>query len=336
MIEQAVLLVGGLGTRLRPLTYQRPKALIPLLNQPLISYELELLARHGVRDIILAASYRSDQLQAELGDGERWGVRLRYVEEAEPLGTAGGIKNVEPLIEGPFLALNGDLVMEVDLGELAATHLRSGALLTLCLRRVDDISPFGLIQRDDEGYVTAFLEKVERDETGQNTVNSGLYVMSPEILEHIPAGEQYSNEHQLFPALLEAGQPVAGHVPDRWGYWNDVGRIETYLEANRSLLEGALPWVGPGLAGDAQIADTAEIVEPCLLGAGARIEKRARVGPWVTLGEGAVVGEGARVTGSILWPSASVGREAEVRDSVIAERASVASGAEIEGEMIAD
>jgi len=318
------------------LTFHRPKALIPLLNRPLISYELELLARYGVRDIILAVSYGSDQLQAELGNGERWGVRLRYVEEAEPLGTAGGIKNVQPLIEGPFLALNGDLVMEVDLAEVAAAHLRSGALLTLCLRRVGDISPFGLIQRDDEGYVTAFLEKVERDETGQNTVNSGLYVMSPEVLEYIPPGEEYSNEHQLFPALLAAGEPVCGHVPERWGYWNDVGRIETYLEANRSLLEGALPWVGPGVAAGAQVSETAEIMDPCLVSAGARVEEGAVVGPGVTLGTEAVVGAGARVGGSILWPGASVGRNAEVQDSILGEGASVADGAKIEGEMIAD
>jgi len=330
-VKQAVLLVGGLGTRLRPLTHTRPKALVPLLNRPLLSYELELLARHGVRDVILAVSYQADQLRAELGEGERWGLSLRYVEEAEPLGTAGGIKNVEALIEGPFLAFNGDLVMEVDLRELGQAHLESEAVLTLCLRRVDDISAFGLIRRDEDGWVTAFLEKVEVDETGQNTVNSGVYVMSPEILEHIPPGEECSNEHQLFPGLLEAGQRVYGHVPSAWGYWNDVGRLDGYLEANRSLLNGALSWVGPGMAEDVKVAEGAEVVEPCLLGEGATIGSGATVGPWVTLGEGAVIGEGARVSDSILWPRATVGRGARVKGSVVGEAASVGDDAELGG-----
>jgi NDP-sugar pyrophosphorylase family protein len=335
-VSQAVLLVGGLGTRLRPLTYTRPKALVPLLNRPLISYELELLARHGVRDVIMAISYRADQLRAGLGDGERWGVSLRYVEEPEPLGTAGGIKNVQSLIEGPFFALNGDLVMDADLGELARAHLQAGAMLTLCLRPVEDISAFGLIQRDPEGWVTAFLEKVERDETGQNTVNSGVYVMSPEILEHIPAGREYSNEHQLFPGLLEAGERVYGHVPAAWGYWNDIGRLDAYLEANRSLLEGALPGVGRGRAESAALAAGAQIREPCLLDAGARVASSAVVGPWVTLGAAAAVGEGARVSDTILWPRASVGAGARVKSSVIGEAASVPDHAVVQGKAIAD
>ncbi len=168
-ISQAVLLVGGLGTRLRPLTHQRPKALMPVLNRPLISYELELLARHGVRDVILAVSHGAAEIEAELGDGTQWGVRLRYVEEVEPLGTGGAIKNVEALIEGPFLAMNGDLIMDVDLGPVIAEHLESGAILTLCLRRVEDVSAYGLIRRDEDGWVTDFLEKRPLDDARTNT-----------------------------------------------------------------------------------------------------------------------------------------------------------------------
>ena len=308
-ISQAVLLVGGLGTRLRPLTYQRPKALMPVLNRPLISYELELLARHGVRDVILAVSHGAGEIEAELGDGAQWGVRLRYVEEVEPLGTGGAIKNVEALIEGPFLAMNGDLILDVDLGPVMAEHLASGAILTLCLRRVEDVSPYGLIRRDEDGWVTAFLEKRPLDDTGQNTVNSGVYVMAPEILDHIPAGRDCSNEYELFPSLIDTTPGVRGHVPERWGYWNDIGRLGNYLDANRALLDGAVPWVGP--------ENDAEARGPCLIAGSARVEASAVVGPHVTIGEGAVVGEGAQVRGSVLWPGAHVAANARVSDCVV-------------------
>jgi len=308
-ISQAVLLVGGLGTRLRPLTNQRPKALMPVLNRPLISYELELLARHGVRDVILAVSHGAAEIEAALGDGAQWGVRLRYVAEVEPLGTGGAIKNVEALIEGPFLAMNGDLVMDVDLGPVMAEHLATGAILTLCLRRVEDISAYGLIRRDEDGWVTEFLEKRPLDETGQNTVNSGVYVMAPEILDHIPAGRDCSNEYELFPSLVETTPGVRGHVPERWGYWNDIGRVGNYLDANQALLDGAVPWVGPG--------NDAHVCGPCLIAEGARIEAGAAVGPHVTIGEGAVVGAGATVQGSVLWPGAQVAADARVSDCVV-------------------
>lgn len=308
-ISQAVLLVGGLGTRLSPLTYQRPKALMPVLNRPLISYELELLARHGVRDVILAVSHGATEIEAELGDGAAWGVSLRYVEETEPLGTGGAIKNVEALIEGPFLAMNGDLIMDVDLGPAMAEHLASGAILTLCLRRVEDVSAYGLIRRNEDGWVTDFLEKRPCDGTGQNTVNSGVYVMAPEILDHIPAGRDCSNEYELFPSLTDTAPGVRGHVPERWGYWNDIGRVENYLDANRTLLDGAVPWVGPG--------NDAKAHGPCLIASNARIEAGAVVGPHVTIGEGAVVGEGVRVRDSVLWPGARVAANARVSDSVV-------------------
>lgn len=318
--------MGGLGTRLRPLTFHRPKALIPLLNRPLLSYQFDLLARHGVRDIILAISYHAEQIERELGDGERWGVRLRYVEEPEPLGTAGAIKNVEALIEGPFLAFNGDVIMEFDLAALIATHQAGGGILTLCLRRVEDISPYGLIRCDDRGRVTAFLEKRHHDLTGQNTINAGVYVMQPQILEHIPAGRECSSEHELFPGLLEAGETVLGHLPEHWDYWNDVGRVDTYLQANRDLLDGALSWVGsPSAPGT---------IAPCLVGDGVSLGADARIGPHVTIGEGAVIGEGALVSDSVLWPRARVGAGARVRASVIGEGGAVPTGANILQEVL--
>ncbi|HEX2974287.1 MAG TPA: NDP-sugar synthase, partial [Tepidisphaeraceae bacterium] len=227
-INQAVLLVGGLGTRLRPLTYSLPKALIPVANLPLIAYEIIPLVRAGVKQIIFAMGYKADLLREYLGDGTDYGTEFVYVEEREKLDTAGAIKNVAEYLTGDFFCCNGDMIYDVDLCAFAADHLRREALVTYCLRRTEDIHHFGLIQWQDDGRVTAFKEKVAVDETGRNTVNSGFYLMSPEVLEHIPAGVPYSSEQQLFPDLLERGLPLYAHVPVEDGYWADVGRCDTY------------------------------------------------------------------------------------------------------------
>ena len=322
-----MLLVGGEGTRLRPLTFRRPKALLPLLNQPLLSHELCLLARHGVTDIVLAVGYRADALRAALGDGSRWGVRLTYVEDPAPLGTAGAIKNAQPHLPGPFIAMNGDLVYDVDVATVARAHLDAGALITFCLRRVADISRYGLIQFDDRGRVTAFKEKQTEDETGRNTVTSGLYVMSPEVFDRIPAGCEFSNELDLFPGLLRAGKALCAHVPAGEGYWADVGTVESYLQTTRDLLEGAVPWCGPQVAPDVRLGDGAEVRGPVHIAPGVVIEAGAVVGPHVTLGAGCRIGSRAHVVASVLWEGVAVGEGAEVSASVLADGVRVPAGA---------
>lgn len=314
-----MLLVGGEGTRLRPLTFRRPKALLPLLNQPLLSHELCLLARHGVTDIVLAVGYRADALRAELGDGGRWGVRLTYVEDPAPLGTAGAIKNAEPHLRGPFIAMNGDLVYDVDVAAVARAHLDAAAVITFCLRRVDDIARYGLIQFDDLGRVTAFKEKRTVDETGRNTVNSGLYVMSTEVFEHIPPGCEFSNELDLFPGLLRAGKALRAHVPARDGYWADVGTLQSYLQSTRDLLDGAVPWCGPHVAADVCVGHGAVITEPVHIAPGVVLEAGAVVGPHVTVGPGCRIGASARVADSVLWEQVAVGESAEIGASVLAD-----------------
>lgn len=321
------MLVGGEGTRLRPLTFRRPKALLPLLNQPLLSHELCLLARHGVTDIVLAVGYGADALRAALGDGSRWGVTLTYVEDPAPLGTAGAIKNAQPHLRGPFIAMNGDLVYDVDVAAVAQTHLDAGAVITFCLRRVDDISRYGLIQFDDHGRVTAFKEKQTVDETGRNTVNSGLYVMSTEVFDHIPPACEFSNELDLFPALLCAGKLLRAHVPDRDGYWADVGTLESYLQTARDLLEGAVSWCGPQVAPDVRLGCDAEIREPVHIAPDVAIEAGAVVGPHVTLGAGCRIGPRARVVASVLWENVVVAEGAAVEASVLADGVRIPVGA---------
>ena len=324
--QQAVILVGGLGTRLRPLTYRLPKALLPVANRPLLSYELEWLRRAGVRQVILAVSYQAETLQAGLGDGSAWGVELVYVPERERLDTAGALKNCAGRLEGRFWALNGDLIYDFDPAPLVAQHEAAGATLSLTLRRVEDISPFGLIQRDERGRVTAFLEKVAVDPTGQNTVNAGIYLMEPAALELAPAGVPYSNETQLFPGLLARGATVLGYLPERMGYWSDVGRLETYLQANRDLLGGALPWVRAGVDAAATVDPGAEVVAPCSLAEGVTVAAGARVGPYVSLGAGVAVGEGARMAESVVLPGAVIGRGASLTQVVVSAGETVPPG----------
>ncbi len=329
-ITRAVLIVGGRGTRLRPLTLLRPKATVPLLNRPLLAYELMLLSRHGVRDVILAMGYRAHAVREALGDGSPWGVRLTYVEESEPLGTAGALGNLRETLNGPFIAMNGDLVYDVDLAAVTTAHQASGAALTFCLRRVPDVSRFGLIECDAAGWVRAFREKQSVDPTGRNTVNSGLYVMSPQVLDHIPPGRAYSNETELFPGLLQVGLPLLGYVPENQGYWADAGTLESYLEASHSLLDGAIPWLELSAAEDGAGAG-AMIVPPVHRGRNVRIAPGAVVGPHVCLGEDCEVGAGSRLSNCILWDRVSVGSHCVLSGVVVSDGVTIPAGTHRDG-----
>jgi NDP-sugar pyrophosphorylase family protein len=302
-------------------------------NLPLIAYEIIPLARAGVRQIILAMGYRAELLRPHLGDGSQWGVELVYVEEAQPLDTAGAIGNVRDRLTGPFFACNGDMIYDVDLAAFAADHVRREALITFCLRRTDDIAHFGLIQWDDAGRVTAFKEKVPFDETGRNTVNSGFYLMAPEVLDAIPPGRPYSNERDLFPGLLRAGRPLYAHVPERDGYWADVGRLDTYVQANAAVVGGKLSWFRPevrsALPAGAQLLGPADLAADVCLGEGVVI------GAGTAIGAGAVIEAGAVVTQSIIWPGSRIGRGARVHGSVVAG-AAVPEGAGVINEVIVD
>lgn len=316
MIKQAVLLVGGQGTRLRPLSYKLPKALMPVANLPLIAYEIIPLVHAGVEQIIFALGYKAELLRKQLGEGKEWGAEFIYVEEERPLDTAGAIGNVRELIEGPFFACNGDIIYDVDLTALAAAHLERKALVTFCVRTTHDIRHYGLIQWHNEGRVYAFKEKVAEDETGRYTVNSGFYVMSPEILAYIPPGRPYSNERDLFPELLRRGCPLYVHLPARQGYWTDVGRMETYLQANYDILQGCIPWKQAAVQG--QTASTAQIKAPVDIAPNARIGENVIVGPDTSIGADVIVEQEAVVSRSVVWPGSFIGRQARIYNSVIA------------------
>ncbi|MBM3475448.1 MAG: NDP-sugar synthase [Armatimonadetes bacterium] len=312
----AVLLAGGLGTRLRPLTYAVPKPLAPVANRPLISYSLRMLRRGGVEEAILASGHMADRLREALAGEREDGLLVRCVDEPELLDTAGGVKNALPWADASFIAMNGDQIMDVDVRALLDSHERNRADLTIVVRRVDDVSAFGLVRCDEELRIEAFLEKRPDDPTGRNLVNSGLYVFSPSVLDAIPAGRPYSNERELFPGLVEAGARVFAFPMLSEAYWADVGTPVKYLDANRRILGGALPWADP----PSDPERTSDIAP------GAHVAPTAQIGPGVAVGAGAEVGEGAAVANSLLWPGAIVEAGCRLASAIVGPGCRVPAG----------
>jgi mannose-1-phosphate guanylyltransferase len=325
---QAIVLVGGEGTRLRPLTESTPKPALTLVDRPFLAYMIEWLAGHGVTEVVLACGFLPDVLREALaGEEERAGVRIRYVVEPEPLGTAGAIRfaadELGEELGQTFLALNGDVLTDLDLSALLQAHANSrsavplpemagqrnsgagGARATIALHTVEDSSAFGLVHSDEEGEVLAFLEKTGEAAPGE--VNAGMYALERSVLELIPPGENVSIERDVFPRLV--GDGLHGILLD--GYWMDIGTPQRYLQASWDILEGRVETrvepTAPGvlIAAAAQVAADAEIGPRAVLAPGCRIGSGSEIRESVLL-EGCEVGEGARVTGSILSPGVEI------------------------------
>jgi mannose-1-phosphate guanylyltransferase len=320
---QAIVLVGGEGTRLRPLTETVPKPALTLVDRPFLAYMIEWLAGHGVTEVVLACGFLPDVLRAALaGEEERAEVRIRYVAEPRPLGTAGAIRfaadELGEELQERFLALNGDVLTDLDLSALLRAHEERGAAATIGLHPVDDSSAFGLVNCGRGGEVLEFLEKTGRQEPGE--VNAGMYVLQRSVLDLIPPGENVSIEREVFPRLV--GKGLHGLRLD--GYWMDIGTPERYLQASWDILEGRVETrvepTAPGIlvAPDAEVAEGATIGPRAVVGPGCRVEAGAEVSESVLL-DGCAVGENARVSGSILAAGAEVAPGATLEGVVAAE-----------------
>ncbi|HWT90668.1 MAG TPA: NDP-sugar synthase [Solirubrobacterales bacterium] len=325
---QAIVLVGGEGTRLRPLTSDVPKPAVTLVDRPFLAYAIEWLAAHGVSDVVLACGFLPDVLRETLGEEERAGVRITYVAEPEPLGTAGAIRfAAEALgdrLEDRFLALNGDVLADLDLSALVRAHGERGARATIGLHPVEDSSAYGLVRCDEEGRVLEFLEKTGEAVPGE--INAGAYVLDRSVLDLVPAGRAVSIEREVFPRLV--GDGLHGLLLD--GYWMDIGTPERYLQASWDILEGRVETrvrpTSPGrLVADGATIDAGAQVGPrAVVSAGCRLEAGAEVGESVLL-DGCVVGENARVRDSILAPGAEVEPGAQLVNAVIGRDERVAA-----------
>ena len=313
---KAIIMAGGEGSRLRPLTCDCPKPMMRLLDRPVMEYALKLLKKHGVREAAVTLGYLPDAIVDFFGDGGDWGLSLRYYTERTPLGTAGGVRQAADFLDETFCVLSGDGVTDLDLSAALAFHREHGALATMVLTRVPDPMEYGLVIPAADGRVRAFVEKPGPGEAISDTVNTGIYILEPEIFAHIPEGEPCDFGGELFPRLVREGRGVYGCVLE--GYWCDIGDVGAYLRAHAELLEGKLKLDAPaGVQKGALVDGDARVEQPCYIGAGARVERGAVVGKYAVIGAGAVVEARASVKRSVLWPGARVGREAQARGCVL-------------------
>jgi mannose-1-phosphate guanylyltransferase len=344
---QAVVLVGGEGTRLRPLTLTRPKPALPLVDRPFIRYMVEWLARHGIDRVIMACGFKPDELRDALGDELPSGPRITYVEEEQPLGTAGPVRLAADrgLLDDRFMVLNGDVLTDLDLTALQRQHSETGAVATLALYPVEDPTSYGLVRRREDGVVIEFLEKPDPDDVDTDEINAGAYVLERAVVDLIPPGGAVSIEREVFPRLV--GQGLYGRRLE--GYWMDIGTPERYLAASWDILEGRVQTdvvpTAPGLliSDEADVAADAEVGPRAVARAGCRIGNSARVSESVLL-DGCQVGDGATIEGAILGADVEVGAGATVGlNSVVGDGAMIEAGASVAeaarvqpGELVAD
>ena len=330
---QAVILAGGQGTRLRPLTLARAKPVVPLLNRPFLAYQLSLLRHHGVTDVILSCSYRVEDVQGALGDGRGLGVRLRYVVEKEPLGTGGGVRNAADLASGTVFVLNGDVLCDVDLTAMRRFHEERGSRTTIYLTPVADPRAYGLVETDGEGRIERFREKPGADEPiTTDLINAGVYLLDATLLRRMPPDRPVSIEREFFPALIAEGVACFGWAPET--YWRDIGNPAAYLAAQMDLLHQRVktPLTPPGephdgswLASGTHIPAGARVIAPSLVGPGVTIGDGCQIGPLAVIGEACSIAPNARIERSVLWDHVTVGPDAMILASVIASHARIAA-----------
>ncbi len=334
---QALILAGGEGTRLRPLTSTVPKPVVPLANRPFISFMIDWLRGHGVDDVILSCGFMADGVRKVLGDGEALGVRLRYVEEPRPLGTGGALRYAGDLLDERFLMLNGDVLSDFDLGAQLAQHERTGARATIALVSVDDPSAYGLVRRNADLSVSEFLEKPSPDEIDTDLISAGAYILERSILDEMaPAGSNISIERDVFPALVDNG--LYGFEAS--GYWLDIGTPTTYLEGTFDILEGNLRTaLGAELEGARGVlAPAAEVrgrlAAPALVGDGSVIAAGAIVGGRAVLGAGVEVGEGSHVESAVVLDGARIGAHTTIRASIVGAGVTIGDHCHLDGGVV--
>lgn len=329
---QALILVGGEGTRLRPLTSTMPKPVVPLVDQPFITYMLQWLRSHGVDDVIMSCGFMAKGMREVLGDGSGLGLRVQYVEEPKPLGTGGALKYAEELLAERFFMLNGDVLTDIDLTAQLEQHRRTGARATLALIPVEDPSAYGLVRRNDDLSVREFVEKPGPEQIDTNLINAGAYIIERDVVDEMaPAGTNISIEREVFPKLVDRG--LYGYEAD--GYWLDIGTPDRYLQATYDILEGNVTTeigqklAAAGFALTTGATVTGRVVPPALLAAECTIAPHAIVGGRSVLGKGVTVAEGAHIESSVLLDGVTVGRRTTISGSIIGAGVTIGSGCHI-------
>ena len=337
-------MAGGEGTRLRPMTANQPKPLLPVVNKPIMEHVLTLLKRHGFDETVVTVQFLASLIRVYFGDGDELGMHLSYATEETPLGTAGSVKNAESALrDDSFLVISGDALTDIDLGAVVAAHRENGALVTVCLKRVPDPLEFGIVITDEDQRIERFLEKPSWGQVFSDTVNTGIYVMEPEVFRYVAAGESVDWSSDVFPALVAAGAPVFGYVAD--GYWEDVGTHESYMKAQADVLNRQVDveihgfemapgvWIGEG----AEVDPDAVIKGPVCIGDYAKVEAGAELREFTVLGDNVVVKGGAFLDRAVVHDNVFIGSQANLRGCVIGKNTDVMRAARVEeGAIVGD
>jgi mannose-1-phosphate guanylyltransferase/phosphomannomutase len=341
---KAVVMAGGEGTRLRPMTANQPKPLLPVVNRPIMEHVLRLLRRHGFTDTVVTVQFLASLIRNYFGDGAELGMDLQYATEETPLGTAGSVKNAESALrDGRFVVISGDALTDIDLTDMAKFHQDHGALVTVALKRVPNPLEFGIVIADEEGRIDRFLEKPTWGQVFSDTVNTGIYMMEPEIFEHVEAGVSVDWSSDVFPRLLEMGAPVYGYVAD--AYWEDVGTLESYVQVQADVLNGQVDvdidgfemmpgvWVCEG----AEVDPDAIIKGPVYIGNYAKVEAGAELREYTVLGSNVVVKNGAFLHRAVIHDNVFIGPQTSLRGCIIGKNSDIMRAARVEeGAVIGD
>lgn len=333
---KAVVMAGGEGTRLRPLTSNQPKPMVPIFNKPIMEYIIELLKSHRLSDIVVTLQFMPQMIKSYFGDGSDLGVNLSYAVEEQPLGTAGSVKNAESHLGGHFLVISGDALTDIDLTKLIDFHKRKKSLATIALKRVPNPLEFGVVIADETGQIERFLEKPTWGEVFSDTINTGIYVLDPQIFQYIPDNEVVDFSKDVFPRVLAEGRPIYGYVAD--GYWCDIGNYEQYVQAHQDLMLGKAQLKPPGIKmredvwiGEGSYVDpSADISGPVVIGQHARLEKDVEIHEFSVIGHNVVLKTGAHCHRSIIWENTYVGAQAHLHGCVIGKNCDVKNGARVD------
>jgi mannose-1-phosphate guanylyltransferase/phosphomannomutase len=333
---KAVIMAGGEGTRLRPLTSNAPKPMLPLVNRPMMEHVIELLKEHGFDDIVVTVAFLANAIRNYFGDGSEFGVRIAYTTEETPLGTAGSVRNAMDQLTERFLVISGDVLTDIDLSAIVRFHEERGAVATIGLAHVENPLEFGIVITEEDGAIERFLEKPTWGQVFSDTINTGIFVLEPEIFDYIPPDRPVDFSGEVFPALLDKGRPLYGAVAD--GYWEDVGTLEAYVRAHKDILDGKVRvnvpgfemrpgvWVGEG----AEVHPQAVIVGPGVIGDNCRLEAGARLGEYSVLGANVRVRNDAVLERSVVHDNAYLGEGVHLRGAVVGRSCDLRNGARAE------
>lgn len=320
---RAVIMAGGEGTRLRPLTCGRPKPMVPVANKPVMEHILDLLKMHGIVNVAATLQYMPDMVREYFEDGSKFGIRLKYYVENKPLGTAGSVKNAEDFLDGTFLVISGDALTDIDLKSAVGFHTERNATATLVLKRVDVPLEYGVVVTDGDGRIIRFVEKPGWGEVFSDTVNTGIYILSPEIFDYIRPGEAFDFSKNLFPLLLKDKKRMYGYITE--DYWCDIGDAAAYIKAHNDIMNGIVKVNIPGEEKEAgiligtgtEIDDGVFLRAPCIIGSGCRIRENAEIGSFSVIGNNSIISDRCGVKRSIIWKNCFLGDNVQLRGSII-------------------